>query len=205
MGSKKAKTGFFTRFMAGFMANWQVLASSVLLGGGVVGLAATYNTYCHSTDLSYAPAEVREDLERGATVAGYRPGILAAQLEAESHWRNRAVSTAQAQGIAQFTDAAWSEWGEGGSRTNPHDAIAAQSRYLAALKQRLGKYAKTDDELLDVVLAGYNAGPGAVEEHGGVPPYPETQNYVQKIRGLAATKYKLTCTPDTRYTQEHIS
>ena len=72
------------------------------------------------------------------------------------------------------------------------------------MKERLAKYAANDDELLDLVLAGYNAGPGAVEEYKGIPPYPETQNYVQKIRSLADTKYKQTCTPDRRFKQSQI-
>mgnify|MGYP000844441097 FL=1 len=204
MASEKSRAGFLTKFVAGFMANWQVIASVVLLGGGVVGLAATYDEYCQVTDLTYAPAEVREDLLRGASATGYRPGILAAQLETESHWQVGAVSDAQAQGIAQFTDAAWAQWGQGGDRRDPHDAIAAQSRYLVGLKERLAKYAANDDELLDLVLAGYNAGPGAIEEYKGIPPYPETQNYVQKIRSLADTKYKQTCTPDRRFKQSQI-
>ena len=66
MASEKSRAGFLTKFVAGFMANWQVIASVVLLGGGVVGLAATYDEYCQVTDLTYAPAEVREDLLRGA-------------------------------------------------------------------------------------------------------------------------------------------
>ena len=137
MASEKSRAGFLTKFVAGFMANWQVIASVVLLGGGVVGLAATYDEYCQVTDLTYAPAEVREALLRGASATGYRPGILAAQLETESHWQVGAVSDAQAQGIAQITDAAWAQRGQGGDRRDPHDAIAAQSRSLAGLEERL--------------------------------------------------------------------
>ena len=46
MASEKSRAGFLTKFVAGFMANWQVIAFVVLLGGGVVGLAATYDEYC---------------------------------------------------------------------------------------------------------------------------------------------------------------
>lgn len=107
-------------------------------------------------------------------MAGFRPGVLAAQIETESHWRVGVVSHQGAKGIAQFTDDAWSgghySFGNGGNVLNPHDAIAAQARYLAELRTRLAKYASNEDELQDVVLAGYNAGPGSVEKYGGVPP-----------------------------------
>lgn len=93
----------------------------------------------------------------------------------------------------------------GGNVLNPHDAIAAQARYLAELRTRLAKYASNEDELQDVVLAGYNAGPGSVEKYGGVPPYEETQNYVKSIRELADTKYKLTCSPDYHFKQAKLS
>ena len=114
-----------------------------------------------------------------------------------------------AKGIAQFTDEAWNaehySFGNGGNVLNPHDAIAAQARYLGELRTRLAKYASNEDQLQDVVLAGYNAGPGSVEKYGGVPPFPETQNYVKTIRELADTKYKLTCSPEYQFKQAKLS
>ena len=179
------------------------------MGGGVAGLAATYDDYCGMTELSYAPAALRSDFEEGSKVAGFRPGVLAAQIETESHWRVGVVSHQGAKGIAQFTDDAWSgghfSFGNGGNVLNPHDAIAAQARYLGELRTRLAKYASNEDELQDVVLAGYNAGPGSVEKYGGVPPYEETQNYVKTIRELANSKYKLTCSPEYQFKQAKLS
>ena len=87
---------------------------------------------------------------------------------------------------------------------NPHDAIAAQARYLAELRTRLAKYASSEDQLQDVVLVGYNAGPGSVEKYGGVPPFEETQNYVKSIRELSNSKYKLTCAPEYQFKQAKL-
>ena len=207
--SPRQRKAFPLRFLAGALAHWQIIASAVLLGGGVAGLAATYDDYCGMTELSYAPAALRSDFEEGSKVAGFRPGVLAAQIETESHWRVGVVSHQGAKGIAQFTDDAWSgghySFGNGGNVLNPHDAIAAQARYLGELRTRLAKYASNEDELQDVVLAGYNAGPGSVEKYGGVPPFEETQNYVKSIRELANSKYKLTCSPEYQFKQAKLS
>ncbi len=207
--SPRQRKAFPLRFLAGALAHWQIIASAVLLGGGVAGLAATYDDYCGMTELSYAPAALRSDFEEGSKVSGFRPGVMAAQIETESHWRVGVVSNQGAKGIAQFTDDAWSgdhySFGNGGNVLNPHDAIAAQARYLAELRTRLAKYASNEDELQDVVLAGYNAGPGSVEKYGGVPPYEETQNYVKTIRELANSKYKLTCSPEHQFKQAELS
>ena len=106
--SPRQRKAFPLRFLAGALAHWQIIASAVLLGGGVAGLAATYDDYCGMTELSYAPAALRSDFEEGSKVAGFRPGVLAAQIETESHWRVGVVSHQGAKGIAQFTDDAWS-------------------------------------------------------------------------------------------------
>jgi hypothetical protein len=61
--------------------------------------------------------------------------------------------------------------------TDPHDdgqAIPAAGRYLAQNVKRFGVAGG---------VAAYNAGPGAVERHGGIPPYPETQAYVRRVTG----------------------
>ena len=51
------------------------------------------------------------------------------------------------------------------------------------LKTQMDRYGATEDnaDRLALALAAYNAGPGAVKKHGGVPPYRETQNYVRRI------------------------
>lgn len=200
MTSERTKPNPALRLGAGLIAHWQILASAVLMGAGVAGLSATYEDYCGMTDLTFAPAELHDDIRAAAEVAGMRPGVLAAQLETESSWVTTAQSHAGAHGLAQFTQDTWDIWGEG-DINSPEDSVAAQGRYLAYLAERLAPFVSDKASLQDIVLAGYNAGPGAVEEFKGIPPYFETQNYVVKIDELAATKYAVTCSPSPEFKQ----
>lgn len=200
MNSERTKPNLALRIGAGLIAHWQIVASAGLLTAGVVGLSATYKDYCGQTDLAYAPPELHDDIQAAADASGFRAGVLAAQLETESGWVTGAESHAGAHGLAQFTQETWDIWGEG-DIDSPEDSIAAQGRYLAYLAERLAPYATDETPLQDIVLAGYNAGPGAVEEYGGVPPYFETQNYVVKIDELSATKYAVTCSPSPDFKQ----
>ncbi|MFT3944346.1 MAG: lytic murein transglycosylase [Ancrocorticia sp.] len=127
--------------------------------------------------------------------------IIAAQVEAESNWNERAGSPAGAQGIAQFMPATWATAGRDGDGDgradiyNPDDAIISQAYLMCgnvAAAATLKAQGRASGDVVDLALAGYNAGMGAVQLFGGIPPYPETQAYVPKIRTLAATKYAAT-------------
>ena len=102
--------------------------------------------------------------------------VLAAQLYAESGFNPFARSPAGAEGIAQFMPGTADAYG----LRNPFDPVAAidaQAHLMSdLLKQFGGKVA--------LALAGYNAGAGAVQQYGGVPPFAETRAYVAKILGL---------------------
>ncbi|WP_257980940.1 lytic transglycosylase domain-containing protein [Streptomyces sp. CB02959] len=112
--------------------------------------------------------------------------MLAAQLDAESHWDPRADS-GQAQGIAQFHPSTWVEWGKdytGDGKAdvwNPADAIPAQGAYMCHLFKQVKGVPGNPTQL---ALAAYNAGPGAVLKARGIPQIPETQNYVNRIEAL---------------------
>jgi murein DD-endopeptidase MepM/ murein hydrolase activator NlpD len=117
-----------------------------------------------------------------ARTAGLPVSVVAAQLKAESNWDPNVGSSAGAAGIAQFMPETWAAYGQGGEVTDPEDAIPAYGRYMAALREEVKEVAGEDaDQLVRLTLAAYNAGPGAVLQHQGVPPFAETQRYVEKI------------------------
>jgi soluble lytic murein transglycosylase-like protein len=102
--------------------------------------------------------------------------LLAAQLYAESGFNPFAVSLAGARGIAQFMPGTAQSYGLR-DPFDPVGSIDAQAHLMSdLLKQFIGN--------ASLALAGYNAGAGAVERYGGIPPYLETRAYVARILGL---------------------
>jgi soluble lytic murein transglycosylase-like protein len=102
--------------------------------------------------------------------------LLAAQLYAESGFNPFARSSAGAEGIAQFMPGTAGAYG----LENPFDAgaaIDAQAHLMSDLLRRFGGK-------VALALAAYNAGAGAVERAGGLPPFAETRAYVARILGL---------------------
>ena len=94
-------------------------------------------------------------------------------VKQESNWNPNAVSHKGAIGLAQLMPATARSLG-----VNPRDPVAnleGGARYLSAQYKTFGSWR--------LALAAYNAGPGAVHEHNGIPPYAETQDYVKRILG----------------------
>jgi len=116
---------------------------------------------------------------RAASDNAIDPGFLAATLLQESGFDPAIVSWAGAAGIGQFmigtADMA------GIDPFAPGPAIDAMAKLLAAY---VGRYfrAYPGSDPYALALAAYNAGPGAVEKYGGVPPYAETRGYIADIR-----------------------
>ncbi len=123
-----------------------------------------------AADVPYA------DLFRSAGAAhGIQPSVLAAVAKTESAFDPRAVSHAGAQGLMQFMPATAADMGV--DPFDPASAIDGAARYLSQNLRRFGS--------LELALAAYNAGPGAVQQHGGIPPFAETQAYVPKVLAAA--------------------
>lgn len=142
------------------------------------------------------PEEYRDLVFEAAKISGLDPAIHAAQIDQESSWNPEAQSPAGAKGIAQFLDATWKEQGQGGDVWDPKDAIPAQGRYMKWIEKYLTDNGFSGAEnMLELTLAGYNAGIGTVVASGGIPNNAETQEYVKKIPALAQSKYKDACVP----------
>ena len=102
------------------------------------------------------------------------PALVAAVVQVESNFNPRAVSHQGARGLMQLMPATAKRFGVRPERLfDPEPNLYAGTRYLGWLAER---YA--DD--LPRILAAYNAGEGAVDRHGGVPPYMETREYVRR-------------------------
>lgn len=107
------------------------------------------------------------------------PHLVAALIHVESAFNPRAVSRKGARGLMQLLPATARRFGltKKGDLFDPGKNVEAGVRYLKWLTERFGGDVQR-------VLAAYNAGEGAVDRFGGIPPYRETQNYVRKIFGL---------------------
>lgn len=141
-------------------------------------------------DLSQVPAQYQPWITKAsATCPAVAGALLPAQIDQESGWNPKAQSSAGARGLAQFIDGTWTTWGvdaDGGGADvfDAPDAIMTMARYdcwLAKRAQKLIDAHQAAGDVVTLMLAGYNAGPGAIEQYGGVPPFPETEQYVRTI------------------------
>lgn len=113
------------------------------------------------------------EARRAAGRHGVPEDLFLRLVQQESGWNAGAVSPKGALGLAQLMPATARKLGVDPS--DPRQNLDGGARYLAA------QYRKYRDWAL--ALAAYNAGPGAVDRHGGIPPYRETQGYVAAILG----------------------
>jgi soluble lytic murein transglycosylase-like protein len=118
------------------------------------------------------------EIDAAAGRYGIDPSLLRALVRQESGFDPAATSPAGAQGLTQLMPATAASLGV----ANPLDPLQSLDGGARYLRQQLDRFG--GDERL--ALAAYNAGPGAVARFGGVPPYAETQAYVERVLGFAA-------------------
>lgn len=120
-----------------------------------------------------SPAVLHQLSENAGRKHGLPASLIRSVIQTESAGDSTAVSSAGAKGLMQLMDGTAKDLGVRDS-FDPEANVDGGARYLKQLLRRFdGDITKT--------LAGYNAGPGAVEKHGGIPPYQETQNYVRTV------------------------
>jgi len=128
---------------------------------------------------------------------GVDPRFIHAVIKQESQYDSHALSSAGARGLMQLMPATAKRFGS----ANPDDRaanVAAGTKYLAWLLKRF-------DGDVSLALAAYNAGEGAVDKYRGVPPYPETQNYVKTIVANYGKRYHPMLPPDDARLAFHLT
>ena len=126
----------------------------------------------HEGHLYTAPEEWKRIIRRAASTYDLPESLIAAVIRTESAFQANAVSPRGARGAMQIMPDTQKELG----LTDPYDPeanIMAGSAYLRRQLDRFGT--------LELALAAYNAGPGNVEKYGGVPPFPETIEYLRQV------------------------
>lgn len=151
-----------------------------LKDGGEVGiLAAEVRGFVPDEviDEVLAPAPAGTDIRALAIAAAQRhgldPNLVLAVVGVESGFQPDAVSNKGAQGLMQLMPATARELGVIDA-LDPEQNLDGGTRYLRMLVAQYGGD-------LGKALAAYNAGPGAVKRHGGVPPYRETHHYIDRV------------------------
>lgn len=135
-------------------------------------LAASYSA-SNKSNLAMRLKKYKHLIEMKAKKHGIDPEWLAGLFRQESNFNPYAVSHCGAMGMGQIMPETARYLGV----KDPFNAaqnIDAAAKYLKEQYDRFGS--------MDLALAAYNAGPGAVRKHKGIPPYRETQNYVKAIR-----------------------
>ncbi len=166
--SESAQNGYFGTAML-----VQVPGVGVESSQGSVGLVAA-NGISPGAPSGNVPSAYVPMFMSAATQYGVSPQLLAAVAQVESGFNPNAVSSAGAEGIMQLMPSTAQSLGV--NPYNPQQAIDGAAQMLSGLIAKYGS--------VPLALAAYNAGPGAVDQYGGIPPYPETQAYVNQVMSL---------------------
>jgi soluble lytic murein transglycosylase-like protein len=184
---------------AGGLASTNTIASPASAGGSSTDFASALQAASTADTASasgivgagYQPAvsgaavsgesggEYEALIDQAASRNGLDPAVLHGLIQQESGFDPSATSSAGASGLTQLMPGTASSMGVS-NPLDPAESIEGGARYLGELMTQFG--GNTED-----ALAAYNAGPGAVQQYGGIPPYAETQGYVSKVLGYAET------------------
>ena len=134
---------------------------------------------CHRLDWAKVPLNRQayaHEIETVAEVFEMDDALIRAIIHAESAYHADALSPRGAQGLMQLMPATQKELGV----VNVFDPLSNIEGGTLYLHRLLDQF----DQNVELAAAAYNAGPGAVSKHGGIPPYPETREYVRRVKIL---------------------
>ena len=134
---------------------------------------ASSSSYAPSAQQQLDSASVRPYVQEAAAKYNVDPALIEAVIKQESAYNASAQSPVGAQGLMQLMPGTAKDLGVANS-FDPRENVMGGAKYLSQLMTMF-------DGNLTKVVAGYNAGPGNVQKYGGVPPFEETQNYVEKV------------------------
>lgn len=118
-------------------------------------------------------AYIEKVVHRAAQKYNLDPNLIKSIIKAESNFEPNALSSKGAQGLMQLMPGTAKALGV----NNPWDIAENIEGGVKYFREKLNQF----NGNIDLALAAYNAGPNNVLKHGGIPPYPETQNYIKNI------------------------
>ena len=141
----------------------------------LTGLAAGFFAFsAHAEQLTFP--QYAALVEKHAAAQGLDKNLVWAVIGRESEGKPTALSNKDARGLMQVIPPTAAKMGVSPKMLyDPEQNIIAGTRYLRYLSQMFRGN-------IDLILAGYNAGPGAVQKYGGIPPYAETRAYVKNVK-----------------------
>jgi soluble lytic murein transglycosylase-like protein len=173
---------FFTGQIQSVMQNLMLTLLQKLLNkvenkNSGIGSATGTGTQSTSTTSSGQPAsgDFASLISKAAEKYNVDPGLVQAVIKAESNFNPNATSSAGAQGLMQLMPATARGLGVTDS-LDPAQNIEGGTRFLSQLLSHYNGNVR-------LAVAAYNAGPGAVDKYNGIPPYQETQTYVNRVLG----------------------
>jgi len=142
-----------------------------------VPTSGKYKIYLHEgrrhVSPTASPAHYDPIIDEAAQRHGLSRALIKAVIKAESNFNPEAVSKKGALGLMQIMPQNLQPL-DVSDPFNPRQNIMGGSRYLREMLERFNKN-------LQLALAAYNAGPGAVEQYRSIPPFPETRDYIHKV------------------------
>lgn len=125
------------------------------------------------TQASSGNSEFDQTIKKIAQEHGLEPALIHSIIRAESNYNCNAISSKGAMGLMQLMPETAKKYGVR-NPFDPAENIEGGVKYLKDLMNIFGRRT-------DYVLAAYNAGQEALKRNGGIPPYPETKNYIEKV------------------------